>query len=191
MRCLPALLAVVFAACGEPPPPAPDVPTAATAPPGPTTAPAATAEIQFAPLAARLLGGDASDADRTLANAHGQQTVSAILAAASRGSPQQQGRAPAVLAALGPTALPGLATALQHADPTQRRIAALTLLQLGDGLHRDGTAATVLPALRAAAADPDLAVRAAAELAVKRATGDTSDLDKSRAEHEAALRQGR
>jgi hypothetical protein len=188
------LLAIaVAAACGgaEPAPtPPPPVPAGAAAEPSPPPT-VATAEVSA--LATRLLaaGGTTATADRTAALQQVDATVQAILQHGATADPATQGRVPAALIALGTPALPGLAKGLGDADAVQRRLAALTLLQLGDTLHREGTANAVLEALVAARSDSDLRVRAAAEFAWRRATGDTSALDAARAAHEAAERAQR
>jgi hypothetical protein len=192
MRWL-VLIPWIFAACGNDPAPPPIAsPAATTSPTSPTvepTAPAAHADL--GQIAERLLQGNANAQDRSSANADPAAATLAILQAASKASPIEQGRAPAALCALGAAALPHLASALSNADTGQRRIAALTLLQLGTSLHENGSAGVVLAALAAARNDADLSVRAAAELAYQRATGDTSAIDASRAAHEAAERAGR
>ena len=184
-----------WCACSGDPAPAPATAAASehgrVVNPDDAVATAASADLAAPQLAARLLSAEASDADRATAKVSALATVAAVLRAASTGTPAMQGRAPVVIKALGAPALPGLATALADHDPVQRRLAALCLLQLGPEIHTEGNAAAVLPALTAARNDPDLAVRAAAEHAYRLATGDTSALDASRAEHEAALRRAR
>lgn len=185
MRWISSVL-LSLAACGSDPIPA--TTTDATHPPAQVATPAApTVTVDLGPVADRLLQGRVSAADRSTAARSPAAAAAAILLAASKAKPAEQGRAPAALAALGAAALPQIAAALAHQDPGQRRIAALTLLHLGQQLHADGTAKIVLSALDTARGDGDLAVRAAAELAYRRATGDTSALDASRAAHEAVV----
>ncbi|MBM4063437.1 MAG: hypothetical protein FJ265_20405 [Planctomycetes bacterium] len=179
---------LVLAACGDDAAPPDPAPAPATAAPADAPRPAA---VDLPLLAGRLLGDSPSEADRDAARTDPAGAVAAVLAAASGGDPRALGRAPGALAALGPPALPAIAAALRAPEVTSRRIAALTLLQLADGLCSRGEAGAVLPALAAAEQDPDPSVRAAAEHARRRAVGDTSALDKSRAEHDAALRGNR
>ncbi len=113
--------------------------------------------------------------------------VAELLAQAATADAVAMGRAPATILLLGDGALPGLTRGLAHADVRQRRIAALTLLQWSESRDANSNAAAVVQALASARNDPDPAVRAAAEHAWRRATGDTTTLDQSRAEHEAAL----
>lgn len=112
--------------------------------------------------------------------------VAELLAQAATADAVAMGRAPATILLLGDGALPGLTRGLVHADVRQRRIAALTLLQWSESLAANHDAA-VVQALATARNDPDPAVRAAAEHAWRRATGDTTTLDQSRADHAAAL----
>lgn len=124
--------------------------------------------------------------------------MTAILDAAAAGTVDEQGRAPARLEALGDAAIPPLLTALVHAETKHRRLAAVTLLQLGEALHRRGdtadfatadfATADIATALRAASSDRDPAVAAAATHALRRITGDTTALDAGRAAHAAAER---
>jgi hypothetical protein len=81
---------------------------------------------------------------------------------------------------MGAAALPALGSALRQGSLTERRIAVKALLEMGT------TAAPALDDLVAARNDPDPSVRAVAELAWKRASGDTSDADRRRAEQAAA-----
>lgn len=112
--------------------------------------------------------------------------VPAVITAALAGDAVAQGRAAEVLVDLGAAAVPALEQAMQDEEPKARRIAVLALLQLG------AAAAPAAPTLAAAAErDPDPAVRAAAQAAWKRAVGDTSDLDRLRAQHDAAVRGSR
>ncbi|MCC7066045.1 MAG: hypothetical protein IT456_24830 [Planctomycetes bacterium] len=190
MRWISSVL-LSLAACGSDPMPATVAPDANHTPAQLTAPGASVVTVDLGPVAERLLQGNSSAADRSTAEQSPAALATAILAAASKAKPAEQGRAPAALGALGAAALPQIAAALVNKDPGQRRIAALTLLHLGPQLHADGTAKVVLSALDTARSDADLAVRAAAELAYQRATGDTSALDASRAAHEAAVGRDR
>ncbi|MFY9344003.1 MAG: hypothetical protein WAT39_16050, partial [Planctomycetota bacterium] len=114
--------------------------------------------------------------------------VAALLDAAANGDDAARGRAPTAIIALGTSALPGLAVGLGHQQVAVRRLAAVTLLQWSDTLRTQGASAPVVAALASARADTDPAVRSAAEHAWRRATGDTTALDQSRASHDAAVR---
>lgn len=185
------LAATLLAACGADAPP----PTAAAPDPaGPAarTEPAVVAAVPgLSRSASHVLAGTSDAADAAALAAAPAEAAAALLAAVPGLSPVELGRVPAALAALGDRALPALTGALRAPAPEQRRVAALTLLQLADGLRDAGRADAVLPALAAAAGDDDPAVRAAAELARRRVAGDTSDLDRSRASHDAAVRGAR
>ncbi|MBL8733706.1 MAG: hypothetical protein JNN13_15145 [Planctomycetes bacterium] len=183
---------LVLAACGAEPAPMPpttvDTPAATTsaapAVPAATTLPAAT-------LADDLLQGKASATTHEQAAASVAATALEVLRQAAAGDDRMRARAPQVLRGLGPDALPTVSDRLGNGSVTERRLAALTLLQWSDELHRQGLAAQVTDALGAAVDDPaaDAAVRAAAEHALRRVRGDTSALDQSRADHDAALRR--
>ncbi|MEZ6036225.1 MAG: hypothetical protein R3F29_02010 [Planctomycetota bacterium] len=190
MRTTPCwLLAGLLVACGSEaaPLPAPRVESA----PAPSTDIASPANGSDVERAADQVA-DLSQAGTTPASTAADRET---LAAAARivqeaaADPVQQAKAPAALRALGAAALPALTASLRAANVTERRIAALTLLQWSDDLHRDGGADDVVAALAAAREDADPAVRAAAEHAYRRATGDTSALDESRAADEAAQRR--
>lgn len=128
-----------------------------------------------------------AQATATTADERTSIAVAELLAQAATGDAVAMGRAPATILLLGDGALPGLTRGLAHADVRQRRIAALTLLQWSESLAANSNATAVVQALASARDDPDPAVCAAAEHAWRRATGDTTTLDQSRAEHEAAL----
>lgn len=149
----------------------------------PAVAKPEVADSEIESLAARALGGELSAREREQLLAQAGETVAAVLRSAAAGDVATQGRAPVVLAQLGAAALPGLEQGLHHEDPLQRRLAVMALLQLGE-IARPAAAS-----LATARTDPDLAVRAAAELAWKRAIGDTSDVDRSRATHDAVANQ--
>src|SRR5262245_3093481 len=128
----------------------------------PPAAEPAAADPGIETLAARALGGKLSAPERETLQAHTGEAVAALLRCAAAGDVAAQGRAPVVLAQLGAAALPGLEQGLRHEDPVQRRLAVMALLQLGE------TARPAVASLTAARTDPDLTVRAAAELAWKR-----------------------
>src|SRR5262245_16664656 len=199
-RTASSVLLVCLAACGDEVAPPTDTPAAIQRPSAiEDTARTAVAPVAVAPvvaepqvadpgiesLAARALGGELSATDRATVQAHTGEAVAAVLRCAAAGDVAAQGRAPVVLAQLGAAALPGLEQGLRHEDPMQRRLAVMALLQLGE-IARPATAS-----LTAARTDPDLTVRAAAELAWKRPIGDTSDVDRSRAALEAAKQSSR
>ena len=151
-----------------------------------------TADPGLSTVAARMLAGTATAADHERAVAHADDAVAELLATAAAATDvTSRGRAPAAILALGTAALPALARGLAHQDVAQRRIAALTLLQWSDTLHAQRATAPILAALASAREDPDPAVRAAAEHAWRRASGDTTAIDRSRSEHDQALRDGR
>lgn len=187
MRTLPcwALLGV-FAACGADIAPgaaaAPSAAAEVTPPPAPAAAASARAEAASGPASSPC-------PDRARTAADTATAVGDLLARAAAGDAVSIGQAPAAILALGDGALPGLVQGLAHADVLQRRIAALTLLQWSTALPADRSA--VVDALGRARDDPDPAVRAAAEIAFRRATGDSAALDQSRAAHDAALRSVR
>lgn len=143
---------------------------------GATPAGPAAAAVDAAP------GGPAAGA-ATPVDEGVQAAAAKIFAAVATDDLRAIATAPTELAKLGPAALPSIAHELARGGVPQRRVAALTLLQLG------ADAAPAVAALRAAARDPDQHVRAAAEHALRIATGDTSDLDRQRAQHEAAERR--
>lgn len=184
---------LVLAACGAEPAPMPpatvDTP-AATTPTAPPPAPA-SATLPAVTLADNLLQGTASATEREQASTNVAATAVLVLRQAAAGDDRLRARAPQVLRDLGTDALPALADRLGSGSVPERRIAALTLLQWSDELHRQGLAAQVSDALRATVADPDAdaAVRAAAEHALRRVRGDTTALDQSRAAHEAAVQR--
>jgi len=151
----------------------------------PVVAEPKVAEPGIETLAARALDGELSAREREQLQAHAGEAVAAVLRSGAAGGVAAQGRAPVVLAQLGAAALPGLEQGLRHEDPLQRRLAVMALLQLGE------VARPAAASLAAARTDPDPTVRAAAELAWKRALGDTSDLDRSRAAHDAAKQSSR
>ena len=111
--------------------------------------------------------------------------IASLLDVAAAAGPIEQGRAPVLVAAFGAAALPALTLALHHDDVRQRRLAMLALAQLGR------TAEPAAAALMQAQQDPDPQVRALAEHALRRATGDTRELDRLRAQHEAATARDR
>lgn len=191
MRCLVSyVLAVVLTACGsepEVPGATPSAPTHGTLQQArPAVAVGSAAEVFTEPVVATT---PSTEQQRAMQAA--TATVTGLIAAAATADAATQGRAPATLIALGTDALPGLAHNLTHQNVTHRRIAALTLLQWSDSLQQQNAAAPVVEALAAARNDPDPAVRAAAEHAWRRAIGDTTALEQSRAAHEAAERASR
>lgn len=109
-----------------------------------------------------------------------EAAVATLLHVAAAAGPIEQGRAPVLVAAFGAAALPALTAALRHDDARQRRLAMLSMAQLGR------TAEPAAGALAQARHDPDPQVRALAEHALRRATGDTTELDRLRAQHDAA-----
>jgi hypothetical protein len=113
-------------------------------------------------------------------NATGSDGARALIRQAAAGSLTMQGEAPILLEKMGAVALPALSAALKQGSLPERRIAVKALLDMGR------VAEPVLADLVAAKNDPDPAVRAVAELAWKRASGDTSDEDRRRAEQAAA-----
>ncbi|MCB9877749.1 MAG: hypothetical protein H6835_09130 [Planctomycetes bacterium] len=190
MRSNPCwLLAGVLVACGSES--APSSPKGVQSTPA-ARAPAAQPATGTAPERSNAAAAEQrQDAAPLEASPEAIATARRIVADAATAGPVQQAKAPAALRALGTAALPAVTEALRADDVTSRRIAALTLLQWSDDLHRDGGAGAVVAALTAAREDADPAVRAAVDHALRRATGDTSELDRSRAADEAARRLDR
>ncbi len=191
MRSLVAapVLAMVLTACGDDPaPPSAPQPAPRSGPDQPAAAAATSASAAASNAVPEAKPAEAAaTAERERAAARALATVADLIATAARGDAVAKGKAPAEIKALGDSALPGLAVAVLHRDVTHRRLAALTLLQW-DAIPAGSAAIT---ALERARNDADPAVRAAAEHAWRRATGDSSALDQSRAAHEEAVRKAR
>lgn len=179
-----ALVVTLFlCACSgdEPIPVQPTAPAAVDQPEAPQAMLQAPIGADAAAVAA--LTAKPKDRDEALARLRktGSDGAKALLQRAATGSLTEQGEAPILLAEMGAPALPAIAASLKKGSVPERRIAVLALLNMGR------TAEPVLADLDAArSSDPDPSVRAAAEHAWKRASGDTSDLERQRAAHEAA-----
>ena len=182
------LVSLCLVACsGEEPPP--ELPVA----PAPKVAPAPDPVLLHAPAspdaaATAALAAPPAEREPALARlrAAGSEGARSLIRQAAAGTLTMQGEAPILLEKMGAAALPALGTALREGSLPERRIAVLALLEMGT------TAAPLLDELLAARNDADPSVRAGAELAWKRASGDTSDADRRRAEHAAAeARAGR
>jgi hypothetical protein len=179
----PALVVVLFlSACGDEPMPVqpPAVPAAVQQPEAPQAMLQAPIGADAAAVAALTAKPGEREESMARLRKTGSEGAKALLQRAATGSLTEQGNAPILLAEMGAPALPALAASLRNGSVPERRIAVLALLNMGR------TAEPVLADLVAARSDPDLSVRAAAEHAWKRASGDTSDVDRQRAEQAAS-----
>jgi len=189
LRTLALLCLACNTACSsEVSEPAPAASTSLPASPDQKPPELANATLADSAILVDTASGTAKAAPRPEAAADASATTAKVTELLSRasGTPAQIGHASTAILQLGAAALPGLATGLGHAEVAVRRLAATTALQLAAKLPANTPTAPLLAALRGAAADPDPAVRAAVEHAIRIYTGDTSALDAARQRHEAA-----